>query len=49
MYGRFSLRTPAWMLAERFQLPEIPPVEPHYNIAPTQPVPTVVMAAGHQR
>jgi len=37
------------MLAERFQLPEIPPVEPRYNIAPTQSLATVVMTHGHQR
>lgn len=44
MCGRFSLRTSGAVLAEQFQLAEVPAVEPHYNIAPTQPV-AVVRAA----
>lgn len=38
MCGRFSLGTPAAMLADLFQVPEVPDWAPRYNIAPTQPV-----------
>jgi putative SOS response-associated peptidase YedK len=38
MCGRFVLMTPRWSLAERFKLEEVPDLEPHYNIAPTQKV-----------
>ena len=38
MCGRFTLRTPPQALASLFDLPEAPPVEPRYNIAPSQPV-----------
>ena len=41
MCGRFTLRTPAAAVAERFALLEIPPFSPRFNIAPTQPVPVV--------
>ncbi len=38
MCGRFTLRTPPQALASLFDLAEAPPVEPRYNIAPSQPV-----------
>ncbi len=38
MCGRFVLMTPGKSLAERFNLEEIPDMEPRYNIAPTQMV-----------
>lgn len=38
MCGRFVLMTPGKSLAERFGLEEIPDLQPHYNIAPTQMV-----------
>ncbi len=38
MCGRFVLMTPGKSLAERFELGEIPDLEPRYNIAPTQVV-----------
>ena len=47
MCGRFSLRTPAAMLADLFQLAQSPAWAPRYNIAPTQPVPIVLMTTEH--
>ena len=41
MCGRFTLRTPPEQLATLFELPEVPTVEPRYNVAPTQPVAAV--------
>ncbi|HMN27542.1 MAG TPA: SOS response-associated peptidase [Caldilineaceae bacterium] len=38
MCGRFTLNASPEQLAEIFDLPETPVVEPRYNIAPTQPV-----------
>ena len=38
MCGRFALMTPGKTLADRFGLAEVPDLEPHYNIAPTQMV-----------
>lgn len=38
MCGRFTLRTPAHLVARTFRLPGIPGLEPRYNIAPTQPI-----------
>lgn len=38
MCGRFVLRASPEQLAELFDLPEEPYLEPRYNIAPTQPV-----------
>lgn len=40
---RFSLRTPGATLAELFRLAEPPAWIPRYNIALTQPAPTVLM------
>lgn len=47
MCGRFSQGTSARMLAELFQLADIPSWTPRYNIAPTQLVPTVVLTSDH--
>lgn len=41
MCGRYSLRTPPDLLIRAFGLSEIPPLEPRYNIAPTQPLPVI--------
>jgi putative SOS response-associated peptidase YedK len=41
MCGRFTLTDPDADLAVQFNLPEIPDMQPRYNIAPTQPVPAV--------
>ena len=38
MCGRFTLRTDPKTVAEHFGLPELPLLEPRYNIAPGQPV-----------
>lgn len=38
MCGRFTLTTPRDLLADLFQLLKMPPIEPRYNIAPSQPV-----------
>jgi putative SOS response-associated peptidase YedK len=42
MCGRFTLRQSAEEIAQAFQIPDVPPLEPRYNIAPTQPVATVL-------
>jgi putative SOS response-associated peptidase YedK len=44
MCGRFTLNTPAQILAEFFKLAEIPDMKPRYNIAPTQSIATVTVA-----
>jgi putative SOS response-associated peptidase YedK len=41
MCGRFTLRTPASAVAEQFALAEIPPLQPRFNVAPTQAVAVV--------
>lgn len=45
MCGRFTLTDPDADLAVQFNLPEIPDMQPRYNIAPTQPVAAVRMSA----
>lgn len=47
MCGRFTLKTPASVLAETFELAEPPAWTPRYNIAPTQPVAAVVRTPEH--
>jgi putative SOS response-associated peptidase YedK len=42
MCGRYSLRQSGEALAEAFHLDEVPQPVPRYNIAPTQPVATVL-------
>jgi putative SOS response-associated peptidase YedK len=46
MCGRYTLSTPAPVLAERFRLPSFPELRPRYNVAPTQDVPVVRLADG---
>ena len=41
MCGRYTLKTPVERLAEKFQFPEIIPLKPRYNIAPSQSVAVV--------
>ena len=41
MCGRFTLRTPANVLVEQFQLATAPDLLPRFNIAPSQPVAVV--------
>ncbi|MGJ3252638.1 MAG: SOS response-associated peptidase [Elainellaceae cyanobacterium] len=41
MCGRFTLSQSDQSIADVFQLSEIPPVKPRYNISPTQAVPVV--------
>jgi putative SOS response-associated peptidase YedK len=43
MCGRYKLTSSAEEFAELFELPEIHPIAPRYNIAPTQPVEIVRM------
>ena len=50
MCGRFTLATPEQDLVVQFNLPDIPDLQPRYNIAPTQPVAAVrVPASGEDR
>jgi putative SOS response-associated peptidase YedK len=49
MCGRFTLITPAEVIAEQFQLAEVPSLSPRYNVAPTQPVAAVRHASGNGR
>jgi putative SOS response-associated peptidase YedK len=46
MCGRFTLTATPKAIAETFQVPELPGLEPRYNIAPTQAVAIVRPAAG---
>lgn len=48
MCGRFTLSQSAEAIASAFQLNQVPTLEPRYNIAPTQPVATVLQSA-HER
>jgi putative SOS response-associated peptidase YedK len=41
MCGRYSQTQPAAAIAEHFALDALPPIQPRYNIAPTQPVSVV--------
>jgi putative SOS response-associated peptidase YedK len=45
MCGRFTLRAPASLIAEEFGLLEALPLEPRFNIAPSQPVAAVRMVS----
>jgi SOS response associated peptidase (SRAP) len=49
MCGRYTLRTPIPVLAERFQLSGFPELQPRYNVTPTQSVPAVPLAAAGER
>jgi putative SOS response-associated peptidase YedK len=44
MCGRFTLTDPDQKLAVQFNLPEVPDLQPRYNVAPTQPVAAVRVA-----
>ena len=41
MCGRYTLKAPRDAVAEAFDLADVPPLLPRFNIAPTQPVPVV--------
>jgi putative SOS response-associated peptidase YedK len=41
MCGRYTLKTPVERLSEQFQFPQIIPIKPRYNIAPSQQVAVV--------
>lgn len=43
MCGRFTLRHLGEAIASAFQLHEVPQLQPRYNIAPTQPVSTILL------
>src|SRR5262245_44291781 len=49
MCGRFTLATPLEIVAEFYGLDEVPQLTPRYNIAPTQPVPCVVVSSDGRR
>jgi putative SOS response-associated peptidase YedK len=50
MCARYTLRTPADLLAERFGLGQVPDLRPRYNMAPSQSVPVIgTKAGGHGR
>src|SRR5262245_4330455 len=49
MCGRYSLYSSAADLAEWLGLPEVPALEPRYNVAPTQPVAAVRAGPGGGR
>ena len=44
MCGRFTLRSPASVIAEEFAVFELPDLQARFNIAPTQPVAVVRQA-----
>lgn len=44
MCGRFTLTQSVEVLAKQFQLDQVPPLEPQYNIAPTESVATILVA-----
>lgn len=49
MCGRFTLKTPVPILAKFFGLAEMPDLPPRYNVAPTQPVATVLVLTGDRQ
>ncbi len=49
MCGRFTLRTPASVIAQQFRLPLVPDLEQRFNIAPSQPVAIVRDLADNPR
>ena len=46
MCGRFLLRSPGQVVAEAFDLSEVPDLLPHFNIAPSQRVAVVRQQPG---
>lgn len=49
MCGRFTLSHSGEAIAEAFELDEVPRIDPHYNIAPTQPAPVIRVSADHPK
>jgi putative SOS response-associated peptidase YedK len=48
MRARYTLRSPADLLAERFGLLQPPDLQPRFNIAPSQLIPVIGTKAGRQ-
>ena len=48
MCARFTIRTPADLLAERFGLLQVPDLRQRYNVSPTQTIPVIGTKAGGQ-
>jgi len=49
MCGRFTQSQSAEIIAKAFDVADVPNLTPRYNIAPTQPVGTVLQTAEHSR
>ena len=49
MCGRFTLSQPINAIASAFNIAQIPPLEPRYNIAPTQLIPSILSAPGGEK
>jgi putative SOS response-associated peptidase YedK len=48
MCARYTLRSPADLLAVRFRLPSVPDLKARFNIAPSQQIPVIGAKAGGQ-
>jgi putative SOS response-associated peptidase YedK len=46
--ARYTIRTPADLLAARFGLPQIPDLRPRFSVAPSQSIPVIGSKAGGQ-
>ncbi len=46
MCGRFTLTTPVPVLAKFFGVADLPDLQPRFNVAPTQPIATVLVLTG---
>lgn len=49
MCGRYSQQQSAEIIAQAFQVDNVPPLEPRYNIAPTQSVATILQTAENRQ
>ncbi|MGB5959857.1 MAG: SOS response-associated peptidase [Coleofasciculaceae cyanobacterium] len=49
MCGRYSQQKSAEIIAEMFQVDNVPPLKPRYNIAPTQSVATILQTAENRQ
>lgn len=49
MCGRFTLTSSADEIAQAFQLSDVPQRSPRYNIAPTQPLETIITKSGERK
>lgn len=49
MCGRYTISSPGEVVAEVFELAEVPALEPRYNVAPTQEVPIVRLESAGER